>query len=243
MDTAGPIEKEMVPGDSDVHVWTSILRETPQELADFECLLNREEKKRADRFVRVADRSRYVAAHGILRQLLSRYLGTDPRAHRFVTNEFGKPALAPTKEGRRLWFNLAHSGELVLIAFANRQVGVDVERIRTDIDVMSLAQGQFADREIAALTAIESIERVTAFFRCWTRKEAYLKARGEGLSFALKQFAVSFGRSEAPSVCWVAGDPLAPSKWSLIDLSLFDGYAGALAIEGVTPVLYLKRWR
>jgi 4'-phosphopantetheinyl transferase len=121
-----------------------------------------------------------------------------------------------------------------------RQIGVDVEAIRTDLDIAAVAQSHFSSREVDVLMAMTPPERTAAFFRCWTRKEAYVKARGEGLGFPLGQFAVAFGPDESPGVRWVADDPEASEHWAMFDLAPASGYAGALVVDR-PPVRLLAR--
>ena len=219
---------------------TKLLSEIIQEVSS---LLSVEEKQRAGRFSRPDDRSRYIAAHGILRELVGRYLSIAPEVLGFAQNVFGKPRLALRPDQTKLSFNLAHSGEAMLFALASdHRVGVDVEQFRTDFDVMELAQSQFSSEEIRKLQAYDPTERTNAFFRCWTRKEAYVKARGEGLSIPLNQFTVNFGPDELPGVSWAADDPLAAARWSMFDLAPAPGYAGAIVIEHPSMHLLSRRW-
>jgi 4'-phosphopantetheinyl transferase len=210
-----------------------------------EGLLSREEKRVAARFLRSVDRDRYVVAHGILRQLLGRYLSREPVGLVFETSEFGKPMLVFGAESPLVSFNIAHSGDVILYAIASgRRVGVDVEAVRSDRDWMELAESQFSAQELEALQALDPVERAAAFYRCWTLKEAYVKARGEGLGFPLKQFSVTIGNREmAPAVQWASDDPQASERWSVFELSPAPGYAGALIVEGRPMRLIACPWR
>ena len=202
------------------------------------------EKLRAARFIRQEDRDRFIVAHGVLRQILGRYLSLDPAGLVFETGEFGKPAVVVPAGWPALSFNMAHSGDAILYAIANgRRVGVDVEAVRSDRDFMALAESQFAAEEVDALRAAGPDERTAAFYRCWTLKEAYVKARGEGLGFPLKQFAVAFGIGESPAMRWAADDPQVTDRWSVFGLSLASGYAGALIVEGRPMQLVSRAWR
>ena len=225
-------------------MWSAILADLISSMADFEASLSPEEKHRANRFLRAEDRSRYVFAHGILRQLLGQYLSTDPVGLKFRPNIHGKPALVQEPGQPVLTFNLTHSGEVILIAFAeNRQVGVDVEVVREDFDPMEIARSQFAEREIAGLRGMtDRLEQLQAFFRCWTRKEAYVKARGEGMGFPLSHFAVAFGAAEPPRVTWSADDPFVSSRWAMINLDPLPGYAGALVADRPPVQVLTRQW-
>lgn len=211
-------------------------------LTVFEDLLSDEERQTAARFLRPRDRSRYVAAHGILRQLLGQYESVAPARLVFAKNAHGKPELAPLADQPPITFNLAHSEDVIVcVVGLGRRVGVDVEAIQTDLDVMRIAESQFSQAEAEALRAISLPERGEAFFRCWTRKEAYVKARGEGLSIPLTQFTVSFGRNEPPGLKWVMDDLSAPARWSVFDFTPTPGYAGAVVVEGRPVRLIIRR--
>jgi len=229
----GKLAGFQLPEKDTVSVWVvrvSKMRASIPSLAPF---LSQQERAIATRFIHEADRERYVVAHGVVRDLLSRYLNIDPEALAFVTNKFGKPDLVSLGDRPPLRFNLAHSGDLVLCAVTlERRVGVDVERVRTDYDVMELAINQFADDEVRALRNYSATERPNAFFRCWTRKEAYIKARGEGLALALNQFAVTVSAEEIPKVCWSSDEVDAAKNWTMVNLETHPGYAAAVVVEG-----------
>jgi 4'-phosphopantetheinyl transferase len=141
-----------LPRASEAHVWTVLIPETLSQLSAFDDLLSQDEKDRAARFHCTDDRNRYVVAHGILRQLLGRYLSMLPETLAFTTNSFGKPTLSGHGDQQLLSFNLSHSGEVILFAFAlRRKIGIDVEKIRTDIAVLDLAAGQFGGGEVQEL--------------------------------------------------------------------------------------------
>jgi 4'-phosphopantetheinyl transferase len=191
-------------------------------------VLNAEEIARADRFHFDRDRRRFVAARAQLRMILGRYLARDPRAITFLYGPHGKPHVDES-----VGFNLTHSEELAVLAVAReRQVGVDLEAIRTINDIESIAGRFFSPRENAALLSIPESERTEAFFRCWTLKEAYIKATGEGLAQPTEAFDVAFGRGEQTELLSVHGKPEEASRWSLFEFSPTGGFVGAFAIEG-----------
>jgi 4'-phosphopantetheinyl transferase len=232
-----------MPEHDEVHVWTAFVSEASAFIPAFELTLSGEEAKRAARFLRPEDRSRYVAARGILRQMLGRYLAEAPARLGLVAGPFGKPALASRAGQPLLEFNLAHTGDVIVFAVTiGRRVGVDTEAVRSDLDALALARSQFSEAEARVLEALPPAERTDAFFRCWTRKEAYVKARGEGLGFSLKQFSVSFGRDEPPGLQWVADDPSASGRWSVFDFPPAPGYAGAVVVEGRPARLAVRQW-
>src|SRR5262249_23128168 len=146
-------------------------------------LLSPEERERADRFHFARDRDRFVIAHAVLRQILALYLQSQPELIQFVQQKHGKPELAPESNPLGLTFNLSHSGEVALVAVAaHMQLGVDVELMRSDFGGEEIAERFFSRPEVEKLRLLAAHQRTRAFFQCWTRKEAYLKARGEGLS-------------------------------------------------------------
>lgn len=243
MNVNHPLGSLPSPGEGEAHVWIALLSESTAQLARYNSLISPEEMQRAIRFIRTEDRDRHIATHGILRELLGRYLAADPAKLAFTTNPFGKPGLAQRDGKKMLSFNLTHSGNVILYVVAgSRQVGVDVELIRTDFDVMDLAQGQFSSAEVKALQATCPNERSAAFFRCWTRKEAYIKARGEGLGFPLKEFSVSLGDNESPAILWASDDPAVQERWSMFNLVPAPGHAGAVAVEGRPVQLVTRKW-
>jgi 4'-phosphopantetheinyl transferase len=216
----------------DVHVWRVGLDERTVRVDELAGLLSSAEKERAERFRFPEDRTRYTVAHGALRLVLSRYLRASPRGLEFVVGEHGKPRLAEPGQSGDLQFNLSDSHHLALVAVTRgREVGVDIERLDREVEAMEIAEHAFAPAEIEALRAVPEPERRDAFFRCWTRKEAFAKARGTGLLLPLSTFTVSVKPGERPALRQVEGDPLESSRWTLLDLDPGPGYTAALAVE------------
>lgn len=242
-DPAGDSPNLPLPAVDAVDVWSAVVAEAAGRLEVFGGFVSDDERERAARFHRAQDRTRFVVARGFLRELLGKYLDADPARLVFETGVAGKPVLAGRgREPAVLSFNLAHSGDLVLCAVATgRQVGVDVERIKDNLDVLEFARSQFAGEEIAELEAWPEAERREAFFRVWTRKEAFLKARGDGLGFGLRKFAVTAGPE--PRLLRVDGEPGAGARWGLADLAVADGYSAALVVERPPAAVTLRRWR
>lgn len=217
----------------EVHVWRTTLHRTETEIERLRQTLAPDELERARRFHFDKHRRHYIIARGLLRCLLSRYLEITPRAVEFHYSAYGKPALAPAHGGAALRFNLSHSGELALYAFTRgREIGIDVEHVRAEFAGMEIAGRFFSRREFAALEALPESLRTTAFFNCWTRKEAYIKARGEGLSFPLDKFDVSLAPGEPAALLHTDGETREAERWSLSELQAGEGYAAALAVEG-----------
>jgi 4'-phosphopantetheinyl transferase len=169
----------------------------------------------------------------VLRALLGRYLKLEPAKVQFVYNAWGKPTLAPGSGQAALQFNVSHSGELALYAFARQaEVGIDIEFIRTDLDYEEIAERFFSSHERATLRSLPAQVKGESFFRCWTRKEAYIKAKGQGLSIPLDQFSVTLRPGEPARLLHVQGDPQAAQRWSIQELAPDSGYLAALVVEG-----------
>lgn len=224
----------------EVHVWRAQLdqeRATIRALAE---VLTAEERERAERFYFQKDRDHFVVARGVLRMIFGRYLNISPAAIRFSYNRYGKPALEGYGAGDAVpRFNLSHSHALALYAFTRgREIGLDIEFIREDFARIEIAERFFSPREVEMLRAVPPELQSNAFFNCWTRKEAYIKALGEGLSHPLDRFTVSFIKGEPAALLSIADDPQEISRWSLVELAPGPGYAAALAVEGRAPIVH-----
>lgn len=222
--------------EDEVHVWEGALDRPPRVAARFAALLSADERDRAERFRFERDRSRYIVGRGQLRCLLARYLGALPRELRFEYGAFDKPSLA----GSDVRFNLAHSGSVVLFAITRLgEIGIDVEIEDTELADERLADRFFSPAEVAVLRTLPSAERPRAFLRCWTRKEAFVKARGDGLRLALDTFDVSLDSGQPIAVLRTEWSRSEPTEWILSDLSDEGaGYIAALAIRTrASPVI------
>lgn len=215
---------------AEVHIWQA---ELDDRLADvLKRHLSPDEITRADRFHFAKDRNHFIAARGLLRTLLSVYLGMNSEDLRFSYAEKGKPSLKETQRSA-INFNLAHSHGMAIYAFAcDREVGVDLEYIREDLAGEKIAERFFSPREIEMLKGVPAELRKEAFFNCWTRKEAYIKARGEGLSMPLDEFDVSLGPGEPAALLLNHKDPGEVSRWTMRSLTVPPGYVAALVAEG-----------
>ena len=210
----------------EVHVWRVELTQPEHVIQQFRNTLEQDELFRADRFHFEKDRRAFVVSRGFLREIISRYTNTRPEQLRFSYGPYGKPAL----DGR-LRFNMSHSHNLALIALTeDRELGVDVEYIRADFATGDIARRFFSPVEVEVFNSLAAEHQVAAFFRCWTRKEAFIKATGKGLSQALDGFDVTLGPGEPAALLRVDEDDA--SRWSLSDLNVRAGYAAALAVEG-----------
>jgi 4'-phosphopantetheinyl transferase len=230
--------------DGEVHVWRTTLSLPAKSLAGLEPILSADELERMHRFHFERDRRRYLIGRGLLRVLLGHYLGVAPDHLRFDYTPFGKPHLATGQAARALQFNVSHSGELLLVAVtAGRALGVDVEQIRPDIEVEEIATRFFSSNEQGALGKLTGAAQVDAFFDCWTRKEAYIKAKGEGLSLPLDQFDVALMPGEPARLIETRPDPAEARRWCLTKLDVADGYRAAVVVEGEGWTLKCWDWR
>ena len=198
-------------------------------------LLDDDERARACRFVSPADRHRYIAAHAALRLVLAAATGIPAISLRFVNGRHGKPVLP---DAPRVAFNLSHSGDRALVAVSHGPaVGVDLETIRHDIEPVDLGTRCFSSGEQAELLALPADQRVRGFFNAWTRKEAYLKGRGDGIAFGLEHFDVTLTPDRPATLRADRRDPRAACTWTMTDLRVPPGFVAALALEGATPTL------
>jgi 4'-phosphopantetheinyl transferase len=238
-----PAPERLSLGDDDVHVWRASLNQPARVISDFIQTIAPDERERAARYHFQKDREHFIVARAVLRLLLGRYLGREPATLRFRMNPYGKPALDEGADSAALRFNLSHARDLALFVIVrNREVGIDLEYINQDFDVTQLAREFFSPGEIAALDTLPANMRREGFFRCWTRKEAYIKARGEGLSLPLAQFEVSLSPAEPAALLNVLANPAEISRWSLRELTPAHGYLAALAVEGDNWQLNCFEW-
>jgi 4'-phosphopantetheinyl transferase len=226
----------------DVHVWSVSLECARSIVSEAFDTLSGDERDRARRFHFERDSRRFVRARAALRQILGGYLEMDPADLSFRYGTHGKPALTGNAAGA-LSFNVSHSDELALIAVARPgvELGVDVEAIRSMPDADDIACRNFAPAEVARLSVLPAQMREAAFFRCWTRKEAYLKALGDGLARPLDSFEVTL-RADEPVELRVASDPGEAARWTLAALEPAWGFAAALVATRGAGKIVCSRW-
>jgi 4'-phosphopantetheinyl transferase len=225
---------------SGLHVWRIQLNLDERLVKSLGNALSPDEHARAAHFYFEHDGLKFIAARGALRAILSHYTGTLPAHIAFAYGAQGKPALP----GNPVHFNLAHSGDWALCAVALHPVGIDVEDMRRPVEDMDdVARRFFARSESASFLALPAQDKPEAFFRCWTRKEAFIKAVGEGLSHPLDRFEVSFAQEAPAALLRIDGDALAARDWSLLDMPPDAHHAGAVAIRATSPQVTRWTWQ
>jgi 4'-phosphopantetheinyl transferase len=226
-----------------VHVWRADLEPPPHLLERLRACLSEDERARAARFRFPAHQVRYAAGRGILRVLLGRYLRVHPADLRFGYTSHGKPFLERTPGMPDLRFNLSNAEARALVAFSiSRDVGVDLEDLKPMPDALSIATRFFSGPENEVFRTIGEEVRELAFFTCWTRKEAYIKAVGEGLSMPLDRFDVTFAPGEPAHLVATRPDPAEVARWKLVNVDPGPGHVGALMAEGQDWTVELFDW-
>jgi 4'-phosphopantetheinyl transferase len=239
--TPGPLVPAL--GRGDVHVWRAPLGHPPARLASFSATLAPEERAQASRFPFSVHRDRFVAGRGIQREILGRYLGTPPAGLSFRAASHGKPLLNPAPAAFDLRFNVSNSGDVALYALSvGRELGVDMEAHRPMPEALAIAERFFSAPENAVFGALDAREQELAFFRCWTRKEAFVKAVGEGLSIPLDCFDVAFAPGEEARILDIRDDRAHVGRWSMRAIEPGDRYVGALVVEGTGWTLSCYDW-
>ena len=226
-----------------IDVWRANLNASTTELKQYYNLLSADEHKRAERFHFDQDRHRYIIRRSILRSLIASYLETDPVTIEFSYNEYGKPSIG-NNMAEPIQFNLSLSNDLALFAFSQQQdIGIDIEK--NDIRVVNekIVQRYFSESESKTLLALPQHQQIFAFYNAWTRKEAWVKARGMGLSIPLDSFTVSLSPDEPAKLIAVASDSTSANDWSMVALTPAPDYTAALAVRGPCNQLQLFDWQ
>jgi len=232
-----PLDKRVVL------VWFVDLCAPDSLIEGLDKVLSSAERERAAKFKFEKDRARYVASHAALRNILGWYIRIEPSALEFSAGPQGKPELVSKSNRHALQFNLSHSHEAALVAVTvGREIGADIEYIKRDFHWEEVAERFFAPGEIARLRALPEEKQQRAFFTCWTRKEAYIKAKGGGLSIPLKDFEVSLSPGEPASLVSCISDPKEVQRWQLAEIETSSDYAAAIAVEGTGWRLQCRRW-
>jgi len=219
-------------GPDEVHVWRADL-DAFASAQTAEAFLSMDERHRASRFHFERERRRFAAGRQILRRLLGSYLGIAGREVEFRYSAHGKPELSGAQADSGLAFNASHSGSVALFAFVRRRaVGIDVEQLRDDIEVCDIATRFFSESEQASMLRLAKDLQQQAFFACWTRKEAFVKAKGEGLSLPLNDFDVSLIPGQPARILATRPNAQERDHWSMWNLDAGRGFAAAVVVEG-----------
>jgi len=231
-DSSFQIESPLALPANEVQLWRVDIEAIGPDESRWRQVLSSDELTRASRFHFPRDRQRFVAARGLLRIILASYLATDPNRVSFSYSKQEKPSLSPVHVDSGITFNISHSGGIALLAFARRrEIGVDVEQLRPDSDLEAIARRFFSVHEQSQLAALPAEEKVDAFFRCWTRKEAFIKATGDGLSLPLSQFDVSLAAGETNALLATRPDASEAGRWLLQEVPGGPGYIAALCVR------------
>ena len=227
----------------EVHVWRASLDLSEECWKELGRLLSADEQTRASRYRFDRPAHTFIVARGVLRLILSRYLGTDPQQLQFRCNPHGKPELA---DPRQSWlrFSVAHSGDWAVYALAcGRSVGIDLEAAHRTVDMDLVVAQCFSPTEQLAFTRLPPGQQPEGFFRAWTRKEAYVKARGTGFNLPPNLFSVSLAPDTRPELLNAEGDAAGAEMWSILDVEVAPGYKAALAVPGPAEPLLRYSWQ
>ena len=235
-------EKLILPN-NEVHLWSASVQENISYLNTYRHILSLEEKQRAERFKFKRDQDRFIIAHVLLRLVLSRYIKITPQAIAYSSNSFGKPNLKGCSDIETINFNMSHSNDHVLIAVANNlAVGVDIEWVRPIENANQIVETFFSAKEKVQFQSLSDHLKTEAFYSCWTRKEAFIKALGVGISLPLNQFSVSFLPGEPADLLEVPTTIEQPEFWTLEEFQVREGYVAAIAAQGTGLKFCYWKW-
>jgi 4'-phosphopantetheinyl transferase len=225
------------------HVWRFSLDRPLEEIETLREVCSEDERTRADRYLRPHLRLRFAAGRGVLRTILGLYLRCSAHEIAFTYNGYGKPDLAGDAASSGLKFNLSHSAGQALLAVCNgRAIGVDIEELRPEVNCQDLSTAFFSAREVADLKSVPEQQRREAFFHCWTRKEAYIKARGQGLTLPLDKFDMTLLPGVPAELLAARDAPEEVLRWSVASLAPAPGFVGALVVERPLSVIRQCAW-
>ena len=226
-----------------VHIWRASLDLPTVVIDQLATFLSPDEIERANKFRFAQHKRRFIAARGILRELLSNYLQISPNDLKFKYGDRGKPELTGCKQDTPLKFNLSHSGEYVLYGFTyHHSIGVDLEHIREMPDAVKIAQRFFSDREYRLINSVEDTQKSAVFFKLWTAKEAYLKAIGIGLSGSLANVDITFDCVQSPRLLAISGSKTAVTSWSIYSCIPATSYIATIAVKTLIPFKQINFW-
>lgn len=223
--------------DNEIHIYQSYINKPPSETDNFRNILSQDELQKADRYKFDSDRNNYITCRAILRNILSQYTDFSPEDINFSYTDKGKPYL----KNNEINFNVAHSNNYAVYALIKeKEVGIDLEFLREIPDALKIASRYFSSSEITDLKKISDAKLDRAFLNCWTRKEAFIKATGDGLSYPLSDFSVSLD-SDLPEILLIKKKPNEIKKWSLYDVEVEAGYISSLAVMSQGMKLVYKK--
>lgn len=239
-------QKQLKLAVNDVHIWYLDLNLYLDKLEKFKTILSQEELTKAFKFKFEKHQNRFIITRANLRLILSKYINIKPENIEFIYSEKGKPSLAQNYNNVGIEFNLSHSGELALYAVTkDKKIGIDVEKIRTNCDVESIAKRFFCESEYQFISRLPEKEKEKAFYQLWTGKEAYLKATGEGLGGGLDTIELDLESKEI-KIAKIKGEEKNVNNWYLYELKMPENYLGSLAVETVSDFsslnLCLVQW-
>ncbi|MEO8356700.1 MAG: 4'-phosphopantetheinyl transferase superfamily protein [Chloroflexota bacterium] len=229
--------------DNNVHIWSASLEQPARVVRRLAAVLSEDERSRAERFHFANHRSFFIVGRGMLRTLLARYLKLNPQEVQFEYTQNRKPFLSPSHGVHDLCFNLSHSAGIAMYALSqNRRLGIDIEYVRSIPDMDQIAASNFSEEENLQFRTVDTNGKRQAFYNCWTRKEAFIKAIGDGLSFPLDQFDVSLIPGEPARLLSIFGSEQAAGQWSMHELQPAEGYVAALVVEGNGCSISYQEW-
>ncbi len=227
----------------EIHVWNVSLELPSADTTHYSSILSASERERASRFHFEKDHSQFIVGRGVLRVLIGHYLGENPSHIQFSYNTFGKPFLMSPVGNKPLIFNVSHSSGKALYAFSKEQpLGIDLERLRLIVGFESIAKRFFSPAEISMFSSLPEPSKRDAFFSWWTRKEAFIKVKGVGLSLGLDQFDVTLRPGEPARLLQTRYDRKDVRHWSLHDLDAGPGFKAALAVRSIQPQISFYSW-
>ncbi len=242
-DASGSVaDRDFTLAENQVDIWQIDIGGEADSIQERRSLLSPDEAERADRFHFERHRRRFVKARAAMRQILAGYTGIRAKELTFSYGAKGKPHLSGEAENLGIKFNLSHSHDAAILAVTRGlTAGIDIEWINPEFATEEIAERFFAQEEVERLQALPVAERADGFFACWTRKEAYIKALGDGLSVPLDSFEVAFGPGVPAALLQVKTDPGEVARWSMYDLEVTQGYRAALVVQGREHVLRPRR--
>ena len=218
--------------DKEIHIWFIPIDNFLNDVEKLTGFLSKEEVLKSGKFYSENDSNKFIILRAILRKILGTYLDTDPQSIRFKNNPFGKPFIHPDSDDDKIKFNLSHSGNYGVYAFSrDSETGIDIEKERPVGDMNAMAKRFFSTKEVDVLMSLPQEEQMNAFFKCWTMKEAYVKACGKGFSVPLDKFAIDFN-SDSPQLLNVDWEPEEITKWAIYNINTPPGYVTSLVAEG-----------